>query len=101
MSRFKKEVAAVIANQDVRDPRAALLAIEKLLTAKIAGPKKGALVLRVDVIEGPNPGEIETVIKHPANHYVAARALLLVDRAIREFAAEKLSEIKAGEKSDV
>lgn len=40
MSLFKKEVKRIIADQDVRDPRATLLAIEKLLDAKITGPKK-------------------------------------------------------------
>lgn len=60
MSRFKKEVKAIIKDFDVRDPRGALLAIERLCDAKISGPKKPVKpqprlqgeVLRINVFKG-------------------------------------------------
>lgn len=51
MSLFKKEVKRIIADQDVRDPRATLLAIEKLLDAKITGPKKPKPFFSVSVFD--------------------------------------------------
>ena len=64
MSSFKKEVKAIIADQDVRDPRAALLAIERLLDAKITGQKKPEKLLRITVVSGDLPGTVKVDIAH-------------------------------------
>lgn len=64
MSPFKKEVKAIIASQDVRDPRAALLAIECLCDAKISGPKKPEKILRITVVQGSLPGTVKVEIAH-------------------------------------
>ena len=64
MSSFKKEVKAIIADQDVRDPRAALLAIERLLDAKVTGQKKPEKLLRITVTSGDLLGTVKVDITH-------------------------------------
>lgn len=113
MSRFKKEVAAVIANQDVRDPRAALLAIEKLLTAKITGPKKPKVhaqlpgeVLRINVFKRDDGEFAATVLSEEFTGEVGrvvdlGRAINVASTALESIANQTLNKITAQEKQDV
>lgn len=113
MSRFKKEVAAVIANQDVRDPRAALLAIEKLLTAKVAGPKKLKVyvkllgeVLCINVFKRDDGKFAATVFSEEFTGEIGfvvdlGRAINAVLAAREEIANQTLNKIIAQEKQDV
>lgn len=55
-----KQIRAIVNEHDVRDPRGALLAIEKVFDQpKVKGPKR---LLRLDIVEGPQPGTLVSVI---------------------------------------
>lgn len=47
MSNKLKQIAAILANYDVRDPRAALRAIEQVLVAKVSKGAKPVAVIKV------------------------------------------------------
>ena len=85
MSLFKKEVKAIIAGQDVRDPRAALLAIERLLDAKITGPKKPEKLLRITVTEGSLPGTVKVDIAHNERELDIMVSLAAVRKSVISF----------------
>ena len=85
MSLFKKEVKAIIAGQDVRDPRAALLAIERLCDAKISGPKKPEKLLRITVTEGSLPGTVAVDIAHNECEFDILVSLAAVRKAVTSF----------------
>lgn len=95
MSRFKKEVKAIIKEHDVRDPRGALLAIERLLDAKITGTKKPRRLLRIDVVEGDLPGKLTCNIAHDAaNPLNTALALHAVRDSTKGFATHLITELQ-------
>ena len=88
MSRFKKEVKAIIKDHDARDPRGALLAIERLLDAKITGPKE---LLRVTVKRGELPGELVCDLKHnPKKPALTAIAIGTALGTIGQFVINKV-----------
>lgn len=90
MSLFKNEVKAIIAGQDVRDPRAALLAIERLLDAKISGgPKKPEKLMRITVTEGSLPGTVKVDIAHNECELDILVSLAAMRKSVVSFRKEK------------
>jgi len=89
MSRFKKEVKAIIADQDVRDPRATLLAIERLCDAKISGPKKPEKLLRITVTRGSLPGTVAVDIAHNECELDILLSLAAVRKGVISFLASR------------
>ena len=90
MSLFKKEVKRIIADQDVRDPRATLLAIKKLLDAKITGPKKPKPYFSVSVFAG---GEV--VIASTDNDSANLNGCYAIHEALQQYAQKRVRDLLA------
>lgn len=102
MSSFKKEVKAIIEGHDVRDPRGALLAIERLLDAKITGQKKPKRFLRIDVVEGDLPGRRTcNILYNEADMLTTGLALHVARDSIKDFAAHLITKLEAKENPNV
>lgn len=94
MSLFKKEVKRIIADQDVRDPRATLLAIEKLLDAKITGPKKPKPFFSVSVFDDGH-----CIISANKDDTLNLKGCYATHDALKQYAAARVAQL-LGQKAD-
>lgn len=89
MSNKLKEIKHVIKAADVRDPRAALFAIEQIISRKDEKPAKSKSTIRLDLVATKTGSAVR--IKFDRNT-LSARHIISAKQALDEFAADsKLS----------
>lgn len=64
MSLVLKQIRRIVAEQDVRDPRAALVAIEKAIADQPVKPKKRKPFFAVKVFAVPEKGSVDVAIDY-------------------------------------
>ena len=92
MSNKLKQIAAILANYDVRDPRATLRAIEQVVVAKVSKGAKPVAVIKVfDNPESSGPLKTRVSIDY-SDSRIEARHMRGVVLAIGDFADQRAAE---------
>ena len=92
MSNKLKQIAAILANDDVRDPQATLRAIEQVLAAKVSKGAKPVAVIKVfDNPESSGPLKATVSINY-SNSRIAPRHMQAAVLAIGDFADQRAAE---------
>ena len=92
MSNKLKQIAAILANHDVRDPRATLRAIEQVLVAKVSKGAKPVAVIKVfDNPESGGPLKATVAIDYSESR-IEPRHMKAAVLAIGDFATKRAAE---------
>ena len=92
MSNKLKQIAAILANDDVRDPRATLRAIEQVVVAKVSKGAKPVAVIKV--FDNPeSKGALKTTVSiEYSDSRIEPRHMKAAVLAIKDFAGQRAAE---------